>query len=163
MVSDGTLASLPLRLAVCSFSYRRVQSDNSPFHIVQGSSVGFHTRVLRTVPSPNQYGHPCYGQQALVYGLAVSRHMRRRLLYFDSSFVLWERAKIQDVFFCFGDNHFWEGECQVPPQERRTNGSWGVVICFRWGFLKECPFPSLQSGQNRGLISLELQSAPAFT
>lgn len=41
--------------AVRSFSYRRVQSDNSPFHIVQGSSVGFHTRVLRTVPSPNQY------------------------------------------------------------------------------------------------------------
>lgn len=31
-----------------------------------GSSVGFHTRVPRTVPSPNQYGRLCYGQQALV-------------------------------------------------------------------------------------------------
>ncbi|KAK8681204.1 hypothetical protein V6N13_053611 [Hibiscus sabdariffa] len=55
MVSDGTLASLPLQLVARSFSYRHVQSYNSPFHIVQGSSMGFHTRVLRTMPSPNQY------------------------------------------------------------------------------------------------------------
>lgn len=48
------------------------------------------------------------------------RHMIRILFYF--TLPLWERATIQDVFFCFGDNHFWEGECQVPPQERRTNG-----------------------------------------
>ena len=34
MVSDGTLASLPLRLALPSFSYRRVQSDNREFHII---------------------------------------------------------------------------------------------------------------------------------
>lgn len=34
--------------------------------------------------------------------------------------LLWE---IKDVFFCFGDNNFWEGESQVPPQERRTIGS----------------------------------------
>lgn len=49
-------------------------------------------------------------------------------------------------------HHKKEGQMEV---------DWGVVICFRWGFLKECPFPSLQSGQNRGLTSLELQSAPA--
>lgn len=32
---------------------------------------------------------------------------------------------MQDVFFCFGDNHFWEGEYQVLPQEIRTEVDWG--------------------------------------
>lgn len=31
------IGPLPLRLAVRSFSYRRVQSDKNPFHIVQES------------------------------------------------------------------------------------------------------------------------------
>ncbi|KAK8492062.1 hypothetical protein V6N11_014185 [Hibiscus sabdariffa] len=37
------------------YDLRKVKVAGLPVGRVQGSSVGFHTRVLRTVPSPNQY------------------------------------------------------------------------------------------------------------
>ncbi|PNX81056.1 hypothetical protein L195_g037071 [Trifolium pratense] len=83
VVSDGTLASLPLRLAVRSFSYRRVQSENSPFHIVQGSSVGFHTRVLRTVPSSNLYSMAISNRPAKLSGRGVVLRSERKVIEID--------------------------------------------------------------------------------
>ena len=43
----------------------------------------------------------------------------------------------------------------------------GIIICFRLGFLKKCPFPSLQSGQNKGLtrvnnLIMEVNSRPSL-
>lgn len=72
--------------------------------------------------------------------------MRQRLLYFDSSFVfVGEGKNARCLFFVLAIitsgrvnarfHHKKEGQMEV---------DWGVVICFRWAFLKECPFPSLQ-------------------